>query len=105
EKRRVARLDHGEHLVHFRQEIAQRLHRDRHAVRQRMAQLVGAEARSGAGREQQADDVQVCFTSHAEGSKRLCGLAAQLGSETPWRTAVISARMATAISGGVLEPM
>ena len=46
-----------------------------------------------------------CLTSHAEGSKRRSGFAAQDGSFTPWRTAVISARIATAISGGVLEPM
>ena len=33
------------------------------------------------------------------------GSASRFGSDTPWRTAVISARIATAISGGVLEPM
>src|SRR5437763_1066450 len=75
--------------------------------RQPMAQLVGAEARGGACREQQAYDVQAvgCLTSQAEGSKRRSGFAAQVGSLTPWRTAVISARIATAISGGVFEPM
>src|SRR4051794_39866513 len=72
----------------------------------RVAQLVGAEARRRARREQQPDDVfQEVLTSQAEGSKRAAGLAAQEGSLTPWRTAVISARMATAISGGVLEPI
>ena len=45
------------------------------------------------------------FTSQAEASKRGFGFAAQVGSDTPWRTAVISARIATAISGGVFEPM
>ena len=87
------------------------------AVRQLVAQLVGAEAAGRARRQQQADDVQVCFegtgeafspvpvVSQAEGSKRRSGFAAQDGSFTPWRTAVISARIATAISGGVLEPM
>src|ERR1700741_3206853 len=81
------------------------LHGDRHAVRKRMAQLVGTEARHGACREQQAEDSQACLTSQAEASKRRSGFAAQEGSFTPWRTAVISARIATAISGGVLEPM
>src|SRR5919109_4659361 len=88
--------------------MARGLHGDRHAVRQRMTQLVGAEARGGACREQQADDVQVgCLagTSQDEGSKRRSGFAAQVGSGTPWRTAVISAMIATAISGGVFEPM
>src|SRR5207248_8495461 len=105
---RVARISAADHHDHARQHGAQMprgLHGDWHAVRQRMAQLVGAEARGGACREQQADDVQVCLTSQAEGSKRRSGLAAQVGSLTPWRTAVISARIAMAISGGVLEPM
>src|SRR5690242_21441682 len=74
-------------------------------MQERMTQLVGAEAGRRACREQQADDVQVCLTSHAEASKRCFGFAAQEGSDTPWRTAVISARIATAISGGVFEPM
>src|SRR5918994_2619067 len=70
-----------------------------------MLELVGAEAGRRACREEQAYDAQLCLTSQAEGSKRGSGFAAQLGSFTPWRTAVISARIATAISGGVLEPM
>src|SRR6185312_16627545 len=65
-------------------------------------QLVGAEAGSRAGREKNRGDLQVL--TQAEGSKRAAGLAAHEGSLTPWRTAVISARIATAISGGVLEP-
>src|SRR5262245_40066399 len=81
------------------------LHRDGDAVGQLVAQLVGAEASRRACCQQQANDFQVCFTSQAEGSKRRSGFAAQLGSLTPWRTAVISARIATAISGGVFEPM
>ena len=101
----VAGFDHRHHFAHLARQMAQGLHRDRHAVRQRVAQLVGAEARSGACREQQANDIQACLTSQAEGSKRGLGFAAQEGSETPWRTAVISARIATAISGGVFEPM
>src|SRR5512132_4399714 len=74
-------------------------------MRQAMAQLVGAEARRRPGGEQQPDHVQACFTSQADASKRGWGLAAHEGSLTPWRTAVISARIATAISGGVFEPM
>src|SRR6185436_16329738 len=86
-------------------EVTRGLHRDGNAVRQLVAQLVGAEAARRPRGEQQADDFQVCFTSQADGSKRRSGFAAQLGSCTPWRTAVISARIATAISGGVFEPM
>src|SRR6185295_1887809 len=78
---------------------------DGHAMRQVVLQLVGAEPACGARREQQADDLQGVFTSHADGSKRRSGFAAHDGSLTPWRTAVISARIATAISGGVFEPM
>src|SRR5687768_12191461 len=74
-------------------------------MRQQVLELVGAEARRRAGCKQQPDDVQGVLTSHAEGSKRRSGFAAQLGSATPWRTAVISATIATAISGGVFEPM
>ena len=70
----------GHHAPEFRLQVARRLHRDRDAVRQRMLQLVGAEAGRRACREQQADDVQVCLTSQAEGSKRRSGFAAQLGS-------------------------
>ncbi len=89
-----------------RMQVARGLHRDGHAVRQAMAELVGPEARRGPRGEQEPDDVQVAvLTSQADGSKRRSGLAAQEGSLTPWRTAVISARIATAISGGVLEPM
>src|SRR5687768_5290205 len=73
-------------------------------MRQRVAQLVRAEARRRARGQQQADDIQV-LTSQADASKRRSAFAAQLGSLTPWRTAVISARIATAISGGVFEPM
>src|SRR5438270_402540 len=102
---RISAADHHDHARQLGAQMPRGLHGDWHAVRQRMAQLVGAEARSGACREQQADDVQVCLTSQAEGSKRRSGLAAQVGSLTPWRTAVISARIAMAISGGVLEPM
>src|SRR5688572_1175563 len=97
--------NHGEHRVEFHLQMTRRLHGDGNAVRQLVAQLVGAEAARRPCGEQQADDLQVCFTSHAEGSKRRSGLAAQLGSFTPWRTAVISARIATASSGGVFEPM
>lgn len=86
-------------------EMARRLHGNRDAVGQRVTQLVGAEARSGSRREEQPDDIQVCFTSQADGSKRRSGFAAHDGSFTPWRTAVISARIATAISGGVFEPI
>src|SRR5437588_129253 len=102
---RISAADHHDHARQLGAQMSRGLHGDWHAVRQRMAQLVGAEARGGACREQQADDVQVCLTSQAEGSKRRSGLAAQVGSLTPWRTAVISARIAMAISGGVLEPM
>src|SRR5258707_670091 len=74
-----------------------------------MLQLVGAEAARRSGGEQEPDDLQtglaVAGTSQAEGSKRRSGFAAHEGSLTPWRTAVISARIATAISGGVFEPM
>src|SRR6185436_1287150 len=97
--------DHSNDTRNLELQMARGLHGDRNAVRQLMAQLVGTEAGRGACREQQADDVQVCLTSHAEGSKRRSGFAAQDGSFTPWRTAVISARIATAISGGVFEPM
>src|SRR5438876_306127 len=84
-----------------------RLNRDGYAVRQRVLQLVGTEALRGSRGKQEPDDVLqvVVLTSQAEGSKRRSGLAAQVGSLTPWRTAVISARIATAISGGVFEPM
>src|SRR3990172_468944 len=87
--------------------MARSLNGDRHVVRQRVQQLVGTEAGRRTRRQQNGDDVQAFWgvTSHAEGSKRGAGFAAQLGSVTPWRTAVISARIATAISGGVLEPM
>src|SRR6185503_1641703 len=92
--------------------MPRRLHRDRHLVRQGMQEFVGAESRRRTRSQQDGNDVQVWrdltsagATSHAEGSKRAAGFAAQLGSLTPWRTAVISARIATAISGGVLEPM
>src|SRR5689334_6794137 len=79
------------------------LHRDGDAVRQAVQELVGAEAPGRAGREQQpGDGLQEVLasgaragTSHAEGSKRCAGFAAHEGSLTPWRTAVISARMAT----------
>src|SRR5260221_3288116 len=98
--------DDADHARQLGLEVARGLDCDRNAMGQRVAQLVRAETRSGACCEQQADDVQACcFTSQAEGSKRGFGFAAQEGSETPWRTAVISARIATAISGGVFEPM
>jgi len=104
---RVGMTHDDHHARQLRFQVPRGLHRDGHAMRQPMAQLVGAEARGGACREQQAYDVQVvgCLTSQAEGSKRRSGFAAQVGSLTPWRTAVISARIATAISGGVFEPM
>src|SRR6267143_4167037 len=97
----------GDHPVQFGLQMARRLHGDGYAVRQRVLQLVGTEALRRSRGEQEPDDVlQVAvLTSQAEGSKRRSGLAAQLGSLTPWRTAVISARIATAISGGVFEPM
>ena len=84
--------------------MARGLHGDGHAVRQRVAQLVRAEASGGARREQEPDDLQVCldFAGRRRRSAR-SGFAAQHGSFTPWRTAVISARIATAISGGVLR--
>src|SRR3954470_862862 len=96
--------------------MARRLHGDGDAVRQGVRELVGAEAARRACGEQQPDQVAQALltfaglasaglTSQAEGSKRRSGLAAQLGSATPWRTAVISARIATAISGGVFDPM
>src|ERR687898_2039574 len=96
---------HCNDILQLELQMPCRLHCDRNSVRQRVAQLVGTEAGRRPCGEQQPDDVQVCFTSQAEGSKRRSGFAAQLGSVTPWRTAVISARIATAISGGVLEPM
>src|SRR6185369_11404262 len=94
-------------------QVARGLRGDRHAVRQRVHELVGTEAARATRREQDPDDAQAfCFCccpcggiSQAEGSKRRAGLAAQEGSVTPWRTAVISAMIATAISGGVLEPI
>jgi hypothetical protein len=52
-------------------------------VRKRVAQLVGSEPGSRACREEQADDVQGVFTSHADGSKRFSGFAAHDGSRTP----------------------
>src|SRR3954469_17224761 len=92
-------------------EMAGGLHRDGYPVGQRMGELVRAEPARRARGEQHSDNIAQdvltsgVLTSHAEASKRRAGLAAQLGSLTPWRTPVISARMATAISGGVLEPM
>jgi len=101
-----ARLDSGINPRNRGMQVARGLHGDRHAVRQAVGELVGAEARRGPRCEQEPDDVQVgVLTSQADGSKRRSGFAAQEGSLTPWRTAVISARIATAISGGVLEPM
>src|SRR5207302_10965337 len=102
-----ARLGDGNDPVEFGLQMARRLHDDGYAVRQRVLQLVGTEALRGSRGKQEPDDVLqvVVLTSQAEGSKRRSGLAAQLGSITPWRTAVISARIATAISGGVFEPM
>ena len=52
------------------------LHGDRDAVRQAVLQLVGAKAAARPGCEQQPDDLQGVFTSHAEGSKRFSGFAA-----------------------------
>src|SRR6185295_10989079 len=91
----------------FLLQVTRRLHGDRHAVLQRMEQLVRAEALRRPRGEQQPDDVHAfCGSvSQADGSNRLFSFAAQLGSVTPWRTAVISAMIATAISGGVFEPM
>src|SRR4051812_278734 len=92
-------------------EVAGGLHRKGDPVGQRIGELVGAEPPRRARGEQPSDNIAQevltsgVLTSHAEASKRRAGLAAQLGSLTPWRTAVISARMATAISGGVFEPM
>ena len=87
-------------------QVPRGLHRDR----QRRAAARGAACRNRSGVAEPAASsrptmFKACFTSHAEGSKRCAGFAAQEGSFTPWRTAVISARIATAISGGVLEPM
>ena len=50
-----------DHARELRLQVSCRLHGDRDAVRQRMLQLVGAEAGRRACREQQADDVQVLF--------------------------------------------
>ena len=97
--------DHGDDARQFRFQMPCGLHCDRDAVWQVVAKLVGAKARRRSGGEQQPDELQGVLTSQAEGSKRRSGFAAQLGSDTPCRTAVISARMATAISGGVFEPI
>src|SRR5260221_11544892 len=94
-----------EYQFNFLCQVPGRLNGDGDAVRQVVTQLVGAEARCGACCEQQADDVQGVLTSQADGSKRRSAFAAQLGSATPWRTPVISAGSATAISGAVLEPV
>src|SRR3954471_10047016 len=99
-------LHHGEYVLDYGAQVTRGLQRDRHAVRQAMRQLIGAEASRGPRCEQESDDVQPgVLTSQAEGSKRRSGLAAHDGSLTPWRTAVISARIANAISGGVFEPI
>jgi hypothetical protein len=39
-----ARTNHGEHAMHLGSQMARSLHGDRHAVRQRMLELVGTEA-------------------------------------------------------------
>src|SRR5262249_49239155 len=100
----VAGTHDRQNLVENSPEVTRRLDRDGDAVRQQVKQLVRAEAARRAGGEQDRPDLQVLLTSQAEGSKRGAGLAAQEGSPTPWRTAVISATIATAISGGVFEP-
>src|SRR5579859_7147611 len=106
-----ARTHYGDDARQRRLEVPRGLQGNRHTVGQRMRELVGAEPARRAGGEQQPDYAaqealtSEALTSQAEGSKRRAGFAAQLGSLTPWRTAVISARIATAISGGVFEPM
>src|SRR4029077_10938217 len=98
-KRIGTRLGDGDHPVQLGLQMARRLHGDGYAVRQRVLQLVRTEALRRSRGEQEPDDVLqvVVLTSQAEGAKRRSGLAAQVGSLTPWRTAVISARTATAI--------
>ena len=91
--------------------MARRLHGDR--PRRAAGRAAACRSRSGSPSPPRAGGRRCSsfeggaegLTSQADGSKRAAGFAAQLGSLTPWRTAVISARIATAISGGVFEPM
>ena len=101
------RPHHRDDARHGGDQVASRCDGDRLPVGERMEEFVGAETGGRTRREEDPDDAQAFSgaTSQADGSKRLFSFAAHEGSGTPWRTAVISPRIATAISGGVFEPM